>query len=154
MTYALEVRCSIQLSYGCIIEGYPYDEHPSVPFNQLRPDLRLGFYFLLPQLYYKKFPITIQPQIAGQCLLKIRRNVYSYYTSRPIQILIYTRHCSIHTYAKYTPNIRQIYTIYRHAYTLIMDEIYTKNKRNVLGSERSERIMDEIYAIYTRIIHE
>lgn len=35
-----------------------------------------------------------------------------------------------------------------------MDEIYTKNKRCVLGSERSERIMDEKYAIYTRKIHE
>ena len=54
MTYALEVRCSIQLSYGCIIEGYPYDEHPSVPFNQLRPDLRLGFYFLLPLWYSER----------------------------------------------------------------------------------------------------
>jgi hypothetical protein len=45
-------------------------------------------------LYYKKSPVTIQPHIAGQCLLKIRRNVYSYYIQSPIQALIYTRHCS------------------------------------------------------------
>ena len=41
--------------------------------------------------------------------------------------------------------------IYRDAYALKIRQKWTKNKP---GSERSERIMDEIYAIYTRIIHE
>jgi hypothetical protein len=41
--------------------------------------------------------------------------------------------------------------IYRDAYALKIRQKWTKNKP---GSERSERIMDEIYAIYTRKIHE
>ena len=35
----------------------------------------------------------------------------------------------MHSDSIYILNIRQIYTIYRDAYTLIMDEIYTNNKR-------------------------
>jgi hypothetical protein len=54
---------------------------------------------------------------------------------------------------KYTKNTRKINItfIYRDAYALKIRQKWTKNKP---GSERSERIMDEIYAIYTRKIHE
>jgi hypothetical protein len=37
----------------------------------------------------------------------------------------------MHSDSIYILNIRQIYTIYRDAYTLIMDEIYTNNKRTL-----------------------
>ena len=45
----------------------------------------------------------------------------------------------MHSDSIYILNIRQIYTIYRDAYTLIMDEIYTNNKR-ILRVARSDTI--------------